>query len=112
MTHETNYLRIKSLLRVYNQFKCESLYCKSNSTILLCPCKSWLNILLLNFIFADVILPVINSSVDSPIATAECTSDQQRTGNGNFEFQSILRDVREFLDLHNIIEYNNLHAIL
>jgi len=41
-------------------------------------------------------LPVINSSLDSPIATADCISDQQRTGSGDFEFRDILQDVSCF----------------
>jgi len=41
----------------------------------------------------DVILPALNSSVDSPIATASCVSTQQRTGSGDFELQDILEDV-------------------
>ncbi|XP_065919120.1 prominin-1-A-like isoform X2 [Dysidea avara] len=44
----------------------------------------------------DIILPVINSSVDSPIATAECLSDQRHTGSGDFEFSDILEEFGEW----------------
>ncbi|XP_065919096.1 prominin-1-like isoform X2 [Dysidea avara] len=40
----------------------------------------------------DVILPVLNSSVDSPIATASCVSTQRRTGSGDFELKDVLED--------------------
>ena len=53
---------------------------------------------------ADVILSALNSSVDSPIATADCFSNQQRTSSGDFELQDILEDVsclvNVFLVLH------------
>ena len=45
------------------------------------------------YIIADIILPVINSSVDSPIASAKCMSDQRHTGSGDFEFRDIFEDV-------------------
>ncbi|XP_065919098.1 prominin-1-A-like [Dysidea avara] len=44
----------------------------------------------------DVILPILNSSVDSPIATADCFSNQQRTGSGDFELRDILEDFGEW----------------
>jgi len=43
--------------------------------------------------FTDVILPVLNSSVDSPIATASCASNQRHTGSGDFELKDIIEDV-------------------
>ena len=45
------------------------------------------------FIFADVIIPAINSSMDSPIATASCASTQQRTGSDDGEFGDVVEDV-------------------
>ena len=47
----------------------------------------------MSFIFTDVILPVLNSSVDSPIATASCASTQRNTGSGDFEFKDVIEDV-------------------
>ena len=63
--------------------------------------------MVLLFIHVDVILPVLNSSVDSPIATASCVSTQQRTGSDDFELQDVLEDVSgsEFSVLHYYTQY-------
>ncbi|XP_065919097.1 prominin-1-A-like [Dysidea avara] len=44
----------------------------------------------------DIILPVLNSSVDSPITTSSCVSTQQRTGSGDFTLQDVLEDFGEW----------------
>jgi len=45
------------------------------------------------FCFADIILPVLNSSLDNPIATSSCKHDPVHTGSGDFEFRDVLEDV-------------------
>jgi len=51
-------------------------------------------ILKFTFLFADIILPVLNSSLDNPIATSSCEhSSSVHTGTGDFEFRDVLEDV-------------------
>ena len=41
----------------------------------------------------DIIILIINSSLDNPIETSQCASVEQRNRSGNFEFRNILDDV-------------------
>ncbi|XP_065919451.1 prominin-1-A-like [Dysidea avara] len=44
----------------------------------------------------DVILPVLNSSLDNPIATSGCQHSLVHTGSGDFEFRDVLEDFGEW----------------
>lgn len=42
----------------------------------------------------DIILPVLNSSLDNPIATSSCQhGDSLHSGDGDFELSDVLEDV-------------------
>jgi len=54
-------------------------------------------------IFADVIIPAINSSMDSPIATASCASTQRRIDSGDGEFGDAIEDVSYVVLQHKLM---------